>query len=115
LCFVAGKNITCPHHKSNIYCSSIHRGIVQDCVNDDIAGGWVSCMDIDEPCPINNYWINKDTVYVKDGCGGRINLCYTRGKVKRSRPICCILFSFYCYFPKYITDMECIAIVREDG
>ncbi|XP_056001337.1 uncharacterized protein LOC130048513 isoform X3 [Ostrea edulis] len=73
-----GKNITCPHHKSNIYCSSIHKGIVQDCVNDDIAGGWVSCMDIDKPCPINDYWINKDTVYVKDGCGGRIHLCYTR-------------------------------------
>lgn len=46
--------------------------------NSDIAGGWVSCMDIDQSCGINDYWINKDIVYVKDGCGGRIHLCYTR-------------------------------------
>lgn len=74
----SGKNITCPHQQSNIYCSSIHQGIVQDCTNSDIAGGWVSCMDIDQSCGINDYWINKDIVYVKDGCGGRIHLCYTR-------------------------------------
>ncbi|XP_062617393.1 uncharacterized protein LOC134279067 isoform X3 [Saccostrea cucullata] len=76
--WTCGKNLTCPHQQSNIYCSSIHKGIVQDCQNDDIAGGWVSCMDIEQSCPINDYWVNKDTVYVKDGCGGRIHVCYTR-------------------------------------
>ena len=80
--FFIGKNLKCPYQESNLYCSAIHKGIVQDCSNGDIAGGWVSCMDIDESCPINDYWINKDTVYVKDGCGGRIHLCYTRGNVK---------------------------------
>lgn len=45
-------------------------------------GGWVLCMDISESCGINDYWINKDIVYVKDGCGGCIYFCYIRGKVK---------------------------------
>lgn len=54
-------------------------------------------MDIDESCPINDYWINKDTVYVKDGCGGRIHLCYTRGNVKVNDITISIFFLFNIY------------------
>ena len=100
--FFTGKNLKCPYQESNLYCSAIHKGIVQDCSNGDIAGGWVSCMDIDESCPINDYWINKDTVYVKDGCGGRIHLCYTRGNVKVNE----ITFSFMQDIFFYLTFMR---------
>ncbi|KAK3102238.1 hypothetical protein FSP39_009830 [Pinctada imbricata] len=74
----SASNISCPSGFLSMPCMSLFQGHGQECTDDRAAGGWITCLEVNPPCSNRaDYWINKDEVTVKDGCGGQIQACYT--------------------------------------